>query len=246
MKPIGIICAVRDDSVMSALARELESEMAADVRIVSSGYDAVTLAREIEPDILIVDAVLPQIDGLGVVDELREMLRDRMPMVIGGSMMAFSDEGFRRRGVCRLVRVPWQKDELASAVDEMIERLRGQPDFDRLEGAYTRARELLLLLGMRQTLHGFTYLAWAGALAYGGQDKFYAVGKQIYEPIAGKFGTTPQNVERLIRHAVERTMDDAGANNVYGVFGNSLDPARGKPTNAQMIAMVAQRLRVAM
>ena len=71
-----------------------------------------------------------------------------------------------------------------------------------------------------------------------------AIGERIYAPVADRLGTTPQNVERLIRHAVERTADTVGEHGIYSFFGNSIDPMRGKPTNAQMIAMLVQRLRV--
>ena len=76
------------------------------------------------------------------------------------------------------------------------------------------------------------------------QSRLYALGERIYLPIAEKYATTPQNVERLIRHALESTIDSAKADTLYAFFGNSIDPSRGKPTNAQMIGMLSQRLRV--
>ena len=72
----------------------------------------------------------------------------------------------------------------------------------------------------------------------------FAVGRRLYAPIAQCFGTTAQNVERLIRHAVERTTDTVGVDGIYTFFGTTIDPMRGTPTNAQMIAMLAQRLRI--
>ena len=77
------------------------------------------------------------------------------------------------------------------------------------------------------------------------EARLFAVRKRLYQPIAERFQTTPQSVERLIRHAVESTMDAAAARGVYGLFGNTLAPARGKPTNAQIIGMLVQRMRVA-
>ena len=79
-------------------------------------------AQKCRPDILVVDAVLPLIDGLGVVDKMKEMFGQRMPRVIGGCMMPFAQEGFMRRGVMTLVRVPWEENQLAAALD----RLAGQ------------------------------------------------------------------------------------------------------------------------
>ena len=111
--------------------------------------------------------------------------------------------------------------------------------------SYEQACALLGAMGMHAQLKGFAYLAWASALAYENEARLFAVGKRLYQPIAERFQTTPQSVERLIRHAVESTMDAAAARGVYGLFGNTLDPARGKPTNAQIIGMLVQRMRVA-
>ena len=64
-------------------------------------------------------AAPPLIDRLGVVDKMKEMFGQRMPRVIGGCMMPFAQEGFMRRGVMTLVRVPWEENQLA-ALEEMI------------------------------------------------------------------------------------------------------------------------------
>ena len=66
----------------------------------------------------------------------------------------------------------------------------------------------------------------------------------MVEPIAVRCATTKENVERLIRHAIESTMSAAKAKGVYTFFGNTIDPAKGKPTNAHVIALLAQSLRV--
>ena len=97
---------------------------------------------------------------------------------------------------------------------------------------------------MSETLRGFTYLSWAAALAAMQEERLGAVRQRLYMPVAERFDTTPQSVERLIRHAIERTADTVGARSIYTFFGNTIDPMRGKPTNAQMLAMVAERVRL--
>lgn len=110
--------------------------------------------------------------------------------------------------------------------------------------AYVSAARLLRRIGMRDSLKGFDYLAWAAALAHQQKARMDCVGRCLYAPIARRFDTTPQSVERLIRHAVESTMDAIGAQAVYSFFGNTIDPTRGKPTNAQMLGLLVQRMRV--
>jgi len=240
---INILCAVRNAHMAQELDMEIGDGERCTFRIVTNGADALETSRKFAPDILIVDAVLPGVDGLAVIDRMKEMLGDRMPGVIGCSMMHFADGGFCRRGVRNLVGVPWQREEIRSALLMLMERIQNIVDFDRINDSCQRAMELLTQMGMCSTLKGYAYLAWAAALAYEHEARLGRVGESIYHPIAEQFGTTPENVERLIRHAVERTMDGERAKGVYQFFGNTIDPTRGKPTNAQCIGMLAQRLR---
>ena len=244
MKTIHVLFAVRQRGVAEMLRREMDDAEHCAFEIVSNGSAAIEAARKCPPDILVVDAVLEGMDGLGVVDCLKGLLGDHMPRVIGGTMLAMGEEGFHRRGVSTVVHVPWRREELRSALLQQMEEIRTQIDWSRAEHGYHRACALLEELGMRSSLKGFAYLAWAAALAYDNESRLYAVGRSLYAPIAQRFGATESAVERLIRHAVESTIDSVGADGIYGFFGNTIDPTRGKPTNAQMIAMLAQRLRV--
>ena len=244
MKTIHVLFAIRQRSVAESLRREMDDAERCTFNIVTSGSAAIASARQCPPDILVVDAVLEGVDGLGVIDCLREMLGDRMPRVIGGTMLPMGEKGFHRRGVSAVLRVPWQREELRGALLQQMEEIETRIDWDRAQHGYDRACALLRKLGMRSTLKGFDYLTWAAGLAYDNEARLFAVGRDLYAPIAQRFGATEAAVERLIRHAVESTMDSVGADGIYGFFGNTIDPTRGKPTNAQMIAMLVQRMRV--
>lgn len=241
---IGVLCAVREDSVIRRLARELDDGERCTFRIVRTGTDALLEAQRYAPDILVVDSVLTGMDGIGVVERMKTQLGGRMPRVIGGVMMPLAEEGFRRRGVRRTVQVPWEYTELRIALEDAMEEIDTFVDWQRAQEGYEHACVLLARMGMRPALHGFTYLAWAAALAARNESRVHAIGMRLYAPIAARFGTTPQNVERLIRHAVESTMDDAKAKGIYSFFGNTIDPTRGKPTNAQIVSMLAQKVRM--
>ncbi len=241
---ISVLCAVRDDAAIRRLMCSSKDADRCIFRIAGSGTQALRAARECAPDVLITDAVLSGCDGLALIDRLKEMLGSRMPRVIGGSMMAFSDAAFRRRGVKQVVDVPWDAAQLETALNEVIHEIDTAVEWEQLYDAHHRACMLLSQLGMRSELHGYAYLSWAAALAVGNESRLYALGERIYTPIAEKYATTPQSVERLIRHALESTIDSAKTETLYVFFGNSIDPARGKPTNAQMIGMLAQRVRV--
>lgn len=244
MKKRNILCAVRDAQTAKAVRRDWEADGACAVTIAFDGMQALYAARHAAPDVLVVDAVLPGLDGFGVIDRLRQTLGARMPGVIGGSVRGFASGGFLARGADFALELPWNARELRRAIGELLLRARTQVDWPRVQAEYDRACAMLRAMGMREHLRGFGYLAWAAALASDSEERLDALGERIYEPVAARFHTTPQSVERLIRHAVEGSMDAAGAQGVYGFFGNTIDPTRGKPTNAQMIGMLAERLRV--
>lgn len=239
-----ILCAMRDGSAVIPMLRTLEDEQDCAFRMVQSGEGALSAAKKSKPDILVIDAVLPLMDGLGAVDRIKEFYGERAPRVIGGYMMPFAREGFQRRSVNCLVRVPWDAEELREALLSTLKMVRGEVDWERLEPACQRAARLLSRMGMRSTLRGYEYLSNAAALAWEDESRMEAVGELLYKPIALRYDTAEQAVERLIRHAVESVMDAYGVRRVYGFFGNSIDPIRGKPTNAEMIGMLSQYMRV--
>ena len=244
LKKVHVLFAVRDCLVAESLRLEMDDEEYCTFHIVSSGLSAIAEAGRFLPDILVVDAVLPDIDGLGLVDYLRDTLGARMPRVIGGSMTSFGKRGFIRRGAVSVMRTPWDKEALRSELLVQMESIEFGIDWEQGIRLHDCICLLLSQMGMSDALKGYDYLAWAAALAYENEGRLFSVGRRLYTPIAEHFSTTPGNVERLIRHAVESMMNTGKAKHVYMHFGNTIDPARGKPTNAQAIAMMAQWLRM--
>ena len=241
---ISVLFAVREENTVRKLMAEMDDGESCVFHIENSGAKAFRAAQRLHPDILVADAILPGLDGPALVDRMRNALGAQMPKVIGGVMMPFAREAFARHGVKQMVTVPWKHGELRDALEEAIEEITNFVDWYAMKNDYTYAVSVLEKLGMNSMLSGCAFLSWAAALTAHNESRLDAIGERIYMPIALKHKTTPQNVERLIRHAVESTMDNAKAEELYAFFGNTIDPARGKPTNAQMIGMLAQKVRV--
>ncbi len=241
--PVRILCAVRDRQCLRPLLADMDDGTECIFDVVTTGRQTLEACTKAPPDILVIDDVLPEMDGLGVVEQIRREFGSRMPRVIGGARTAFSREGFLRRGVCAVADIPWDLDELRLTIRHEIADLTTYVDWDELQAAQQCAAALLTQMGMHASLKGYAYLSYAAALAYENEVRLFSVSKGIYEPIAVRYGTTRENVERLIRHAIESTMSAARAKGVYSLFGNTIDPAKGKPTNAQTIALLVQRLR---
>lgn len=241
MRKINVLCAMRDCRPMQAVCRAHDERCL--FTMVRSGAAALGMALHTLPDVLIVDAVLPELDGVGLVQRLRDALGERMPHVIGGSVKRFAEAQFAQCGVHHTVDVPWNAQELTQRISICIDRIDHEIDWERAQRSFDSAKMLLRRMGMRESLHGFTYLAWACALASEDEERLYALGERLYAPIAARENTKVENVERLIRHAIERTADTVGKHGIYAFFGNTIDPMRGKPTNAQMISVIAQKIR---
>jgi len=243
-RKIGVLCAVREEGVIRTLMQEMDDGERCLFSIARSGTQALSACAAFVPDILVTDDVLPGLDGPALVDRIRARFGGGAPIVIAASMMPFSAEAFLRRGVRHVVSGTWAYEQIRELLLASIEEIEARIDWGAAALGAHEAGESLKALGMREALHGFEYLSYAAALAALDESRLYAIGERIYAPIAGRFDTTAQNVERLIRHAVESTMDSANASNLYAFFGNTIDPMRGKPTNAQMIAMLAQKVRL--
>ena len=239
-----VLLAMRDEEVAKRLCYEMDDEVSCTLRVVTDGDSAIRAVKHFRPDVLVLDCILPGFDGLAVIDRLRAEYPGYMPKVIGGAMMPFAAQGFVQRGADSVLCVPWDCEELRAAILRAMGRADSQIDWEAVSCLAGRAGRMLLEMGMRPQLRGFVYLSWAAALACGREARMQALSASIYTPVAGRFSTTPQSVERLIRHAVESAMDAVGAEGIYRCFGNTIDPTRGKPTNAQMIGMLAQRLKM--
>lgn len=243
MKNIDILFCTRDDHAFSSLFRDYDDGEHCTMQLVHTGRAALDRAQRYAPDILVIDSVLLDLDGLAVVDRMQASLGGRMPRVIAGIRTPMARAEFARRGAYAMLDMPWREAQLHRALDGAMGDIDTRIDWDQAQGAHARAAAHLIAMGMRPGLHGFEYLAWAAALCCQSENRLFAINERVYAPIAKRFGTSPQNVERLIRHAVESTMDAGRGREVYGFFGNTIDPTRGKPTNAQMLAALSQHIR---
>lgn len=239
---VHILLAMRSGQGLRELIADMDDGENCVLDVVTTGLQAIEVCRKTVPDILVIDAVLPGVDGLAVMEHLRREMGSRMPRVIGCSRTSFSRMGFLRRGAKAVVSMPWNTQQLKSAILQEMADMETQMKWD--EERQRQAGILLGQMGMHTSLKGYEYLSCAAALALENESRQFAVSKAIYVPIARRYQTTPQNVERLIRHAIESTMSAARAKGVYTLFGNTIDPAKGKPTNAQAIALLVQKLRV--
>ncbi|MDR0897775.1 MAG: response regulator [Oscillospiraceae bacterium] len=231
-------CAETRDALDAALSRQGWA-----VYTARDGGEALHAMERLSPDALVLAMALPRLDGLGVLRALNARALPRYPFTVAISAMgaevlaeahaAGADATFAKPvNPAALIRC------LGAAADSLPSRIARR----HAEQRQARARRELDDMGMSPALKGYAYLAEAICLVSVESGLLRQATKRLYPLLAQENGSTGCNVERAIRHAIESTWTRGRMEALHRVFGNSIDPQRGKPTNAECIARLAQRM----
>jgi len=120
-----------------------------------------------------------------------------------------------------------------------------EPEVDRGTSLESQVTAIIHEVGVPAHIKGYQYLLEAIIIAVNDMDVINAVTKVLYPEVAKRFGTTPSRVERAIRHAIEVAWDRGDLETLQKYFGYTVSNAKGKPTNSEFIAMIADRLQLA-
>lgn len=246
MEKITVLLA--DSSAEYRMALREEMEKSGDFRVVGEAEDGqhtVQMVRQMKPQILILDAMLPLLDGMAVLRTLREQ-DEQPPCCI--MLSAFCAERFQREaerlGVYIFLPKPVNNESL---MEHMRRAVRPEepaaPVLPQLEGQVTA---IIHEIGVPAHIKGYQYLREAIIITVQDMDVINAVTKVLYPEVAKRFCTTPSRVERAIRHAIEVAWDRGDLETLQKYFGYTVNSAKGKPTNSEFIAMIADRLQLRM
>ena len=221
------------------------------------GVETLRLVTECEPDVLVCDLIMPQMDGYAVLERLQAMKLSKQPGVI--ALTALGRDDFISRavnlGVNYYMVKPFDFMMLAQRVYEaageslraeaisakMIKQQGGKTGGETLE---ERIANLFLTVGIPAHIKGYQYLRDAIVMVTEEANLMGAVTKELYPMIAEKYNTTASRVERAIRHAIELAWDRGNVDLMNRYFGYTINIERGKPTNSEFIAMIADKLRM--
>lgn len=209
----------------------------------NDGIQTLSLIEALSPNIVVLSLALPQWDGLGVLETLSTRQLPAYPHIVVATAMGI---GARAKALRLGADVA-----LAKPVDPVLLAMQlrdigsGSPSVLGFRHARKRAGlvdEQLIEIGMQENLKGFAYLSRAVALVSVDHGILKRATSSLYPRIAAEYGVTDHSVERAIRHAIETTWTRGRMEVLHRIFGNSIDPQRGKPTNTECIAMFAERL----
>lgn len=225
----------------ASLAEQADMELTGET---GDGPEAVLLAESTAPDVVVMDLVLARMDGLEVLQKLTELSQRPRVLVLSGFVRGNVAELAAARGAdyymmkpCNLTTVTERIRQLAnSAAGEQTE----EPDRN-LESTIT---SIIHEIGVPAHIKGYQYLRESILIAVKDMEVINAVTKILYPEVAKRFGTTASRVERAIRHAIEVAWDRGDLETLQKYFGYTVSNAKGKPTNSEFIAMIADRLQL--
>ena len=233
------------------------------------GNEALDMIPNLMPDIVLLDVIMPHLDGIGVLEKLNMIKMNKRPICI--MLSAVGQDKITRKavelGAEYYVVKPFDIELLITRIRELknyrpeqnnnfISRDIQPPKTQYIE--ISRASEkkeeniealvtnVIHEVGVPAHIKGYQYLREAIIMVVNDIDVINQITKSLYPKIAGKFSTTPSRVERAIRHAIEVAWGRGQQDVVENIFGYTISAAKGKPTNSEFIAMIADKLRLEM
>ena len=212
------------------------------------GLKTVEMIGMLRPDLLLTDIVLTGIDGLAVLERTAAMPEGERPEVIVVS--GFAGErvlsAAAELGALYFMQKPCDTDMLLTRIRQLVctetAAVRcglAEPQERGLEAQIT---DIIHEIGIPAHIKGYQYIRAAIRLAVEDSDIINAVTKALYPAVAKKYGTTPSRVERAVRHAIEVAWERGDIDTLQRYFGYTVNCNKGKPTNSEFIAMIADRL----
>lgn len=207
---------------------------------VGDGTAALQLAENMKPDLILMDVVLPGLDGFCVMKHLK-LQENTTPKVI--LISAFCNDVTVSEGLdCGAYYFMSKPCEGEALLDRMRSAfIQSRPDDDEWD-LKNMVTTIIHEIGVPAHIKGYQYLREAIMIAVNDMDVINAVTKVLYPEVAKRFATTPSRVERAIRHAIEVAWDRGDLETLQRFFGYTVSNAKGKPTNSEFIAIIADRL----
>ncbi len=238
------------------------------VGVAKDGVEVLELIEQTNPDLVVLDIIMPHLDGLGVLERLNTMNLNPMPRII---ISAVGQDKITQRaislGADYYVVKPFDMDVLSNRIRDMFNNSISSDTVRKTPVTNTTSSSSLMMdakpksnsgsmdleseitniiheIGVPAHIKGYMYLREAITLVVNDIELLSAVTKELYPAIAKKYNTTASRVERAIRHAIEVAWGRGQVDTINKLFGYTIHNEKGKPTNSEFIAMVADKLRL--
>ena len=256
---ITILIADDNQDFSRTLSTYLESQEDLEViGMARDGNEAVEMIKNAIPDVVLLDVIMPHLDGLGVLENIKEVKKENKPMCI--MLSAVGQDKITQQAInlgaeyyvvkpfdieLLIKRIRELKFYKPSSKNNFVSREikaqyieipeNSEKNEENLEALVTN---LIHEVGVPAHIKGYQYLRDGIMMVVEDMDVLNQITKQLYPDLAKKHKTTPSRVERAIRHAIEVAWNRGEINTIENIFGYTVDSNKGKPTNSEFIAMI--------
>lgn len=214
------------------------------------GNEVIKRLQKTTADVLIMDTFMPHMDGLGVLKQMNTINLLKRPvvfMISGVDNQRIETEALKSGADYYMIK-PFENTALVERVKQVLnwnstDINTNKNNRDDLELTIS---EIMHQIGVPAHIKGYQYLRKAIILAVRDDEMMNSVTKLLYPTVAKEFKTTSSRVERAIRHAIEVAWDRGDVDVLSSYFGYTIQNSRGKPTNSEFIAMIADKLKLGM
>lgn len=251
------VCLADDNQELIQLMEDYFESQQQDIEVVGTAYngqDCLEIVEDVEPDVLVLDIIMPHMDGLAVLGQLKEIEHAQVPNVV--MLTAFGQEEVMKKavdlGASYFILKPFDLDNLADRIRQVEGTdITAQPQQKRFAKKEQKKKDLessitniIHEIGVPAHIKGYMYLREAITMVYNDIELLGSITKVLYPDVAKKYSTTASRVERAIRHAIEVAWTRGNIESISALFGYTVNISKAKPTNSEFIAIVADRLRL--
>jgi two-component system response regulator (stage 0 sporulation protein A) len=229
-----------------------------------NGEDAYNMIVETNPDIVLMDVIMPRLDGISVMERVKNNRQMKgnpsFIMVTAASSQDVTEDAFRL-GANYYIMKPFSRDVVldkirrvsrgrvrAAAAGDHGDARRVQPYLDKAaymeQNLETDVTQMLHEIGIPAHIKGYQYLRDAIIMSVQDAEMLSSVTKILYPTIAKRHQTTASRVERAIRHAIEVAWSRGKMDTLNELFGYTVNGGKGKPTNSEFVALIADKIRL--
>ncbi len=216
------------------------------------GVRVVELIREHAPQIVLMDAFMPRLDAIGVMKQVHSLRPQTMFMVMSTFDNPMLERELLSSGASYYFLKPCDTEMMVERIVQLAGIRMEEKGIPVSRNGFTRHKpdlevmvtDIIHQVGVPAHIKGYHYLRESIMLAVNDSEIINSVTKQLYPTVAKKFGTTSSRVERAIRHAIEVAWDRGDVDVLNSYFGYTIHTGRGKPTNSEFIALIADKLRL--
>lgn len=212
------------------------------------GRKVIEILKTRHFDVVIIDAFMSGLDGLEVLEYIKENMSNQPIAIVLSSVDNAEFEGqIINAGADYYFIKPISPSSVAKRLQSLTNWKRGRSGKDIIvQDVELVISDIMRQIGVPAHIKGYQYLRTAISLSINDDEMLESVTKLLYPTIAKMYSTTASRVERAIRHAIEVAWDRGDVDVLSSYFGYTIQSNRGKPTNSEFIAMIADRIKLSM